>query len=148
MLIVVVLLFAICWGPILINNVLVAAGVLNRYHYGYLKPLRQAIFLLSYLNSCLNPLVYSFMSAHFRASFRQAILTCCGFRRRMRSPRDAASFRSRTSTVSFRHDLRTSSAMSTRRQVYLSPETHRIRLGDSSKSYGDETSTPDFQDKD
>jgi len=122
MLIVVVLLFAICWGPVLINNVLVAAGVLSQLHYGYLKPLRQAFYLLSYLNSCLNPLVYGFMSAHFRASFRQAFFSCCFFRRRhVRNPRSLASFHSRTMVTSFRSPpgrLHTS----TRRKIYLAPD--------------------------
>ncbi|XP_076462091.1 QRFP-like peptide receptor [Babylonia areolata] len=120
MLIVVVLLFAVCWGPVLINNVLVGAGVLSRLHYGYLKPLRQAFYLLSYLNSCLNPMVYGFMSAHFRASFRQAFFSCCFFRCRMRSSRELMSFRSRTTVISFRAEpgrLQTTS----RRKVYLTP---------------------------
>nr|KAG5700080.1 hypothetical protein BaRGS_029830 [Batillaria attramentaria] len=149
MLIVVVLLFAVCWGPVLINNVLVAAGVLHQYHYGYLKPLRQALFLLSYLNSCLNPFVYGFMSAHFRASFRQAFVSCCWFRRRMRTPHDMASFRSFTtrSTVSFRHDPRLGN-MSARRKIYLTPDIRRIRRknGEGS-SYVESFSTTGAEDK-
>ncbi|XP_035826801.1 cholecystokinin receptor type A-like [Aplysia californica] len=77
MLIVVVVLFAVCWGPILINNLLVSLRVLDSLHIGHLKPLRQAMFLLSYLNSSLNPLVYGFMSRHFRRGFREAICVCC-----------------------------------------------------------------------
>lgn len=76
MLIVVVVLFAVCWGPILINNLLVALNVLDKLHIGHLKPLRQALFILSYLNSSLNPLVYGFMSRHFRHGFRDAICVC------------------------------------------------------------------------
>ncbi|PVD23758.1 hypothetical protein C0Q70_17031 [Pomacea canaliculata] len=107
MLVVVVMLFAVCWGPLLAHNVLVASGVLEAYHYGYLKPLRQALFLMSYLNSCLNPFVYGFMSAHFRASFRQALFSCCHFRLRKRIAFDtAASFRSRSTVVSFRCEAR------------------------------------------
>ncbi|XP_055886243.1 pyroglutamylated RF-amide peptide receptor-like [Biomphalaria glabrata] len=73
MLIVVVVLFAVCWGPILINNLLVSVRFLNNLNEGHLKPLRIALFLLSYLNSSLNPLVYGFMSSHFRRGFREAI---------------------------------------------------------------------------
>ncbi|ESO92589.1 hypothetical protein LOTGIDRAFT_162500, partial [Lottia gigantea] len=76
MLIVVVVLFAICWGPILINNLLVAVGAIEKYHYDYLKPMRQAFFLMSYFNSCSNPIVYGFMSKHFRRSFQRAIMSC------------------------------------------------------------------------
>ncbi|BFZ16571.1 hypothetical protein BsWGS_19610 [Bradybaena similaris] len=82
MLIVVVVLFAVCWGPILINNLLVSLGVLDNLHTGHLKPLRQAMFLMSYLNSSLNPLVYGFMSRHFRRGFREAICVCCSSNRR------------------------------------------------------------------
>lgn len=78
MLIVVVLLFSICWAPILINNVLVAVGVLDQLHHGYLKPMREAFFVMSYLNSCVNPIVYGFMSKNFRESFKLALLSCCG----------------------------------------------------------------------
>ncbi|CAL1530344.1 unnamed protein product, partial [Lymnaea stagnalis] len=76
MLIVVVVLFVVCWGPILINNLLVAFDVLDKLHVGPLKPLRMAMSLLSYLNSSLNPLVYGFMSRHFRRGFRDAIRVC------------------------------------------------------------------------
>ncbi|XP_070196502.1 galanin receptor 2a-like [Littorina saxatilis] len=123
MLIVVVLLFAVCWGPVLINNVMVAAGVLNRLHYGYLKPLRQAFYLLSYLNSCLNPLVYGFMSRHFRASFRQAFFSCCFVRRRhSRNPRDLASFRSCSTAASFRVPPRRLNHNTTNRKIYLASD--------------------------
>lgn len=87
MLIVVVVLFAVCWGPILINNLLVALNVIDKLHVGPLKPLRQTIYLMSYLNSSLNPLVYGFMSRHFRRGFREAICVCCSSSRRTRDNR-------------------------------------------------------------
>ncbi|KAK6179239.1 hypothetical protein SNE40_011645 [Patella caerulea] len=89
MLIVVVVLFSVCWGPILINNVLVAVGVIERFHYDYLKPMRQAFFLMSYFNSCSNPIVYGFMSKHFRQSFKRAILSwfCCSKRKQLQKIR-------------------------------------------------------------
>lgn len=76
MLIIVVVLFALCWGPILINNVLVAFGILNDIHMGFLKPMRTAFSLMSYANSCVNPIVYGFMSKNFRDTFRYAINHC------------------------------------------------------------------------
>ena len=76
MLVIVLLLFALCWAPILTNNVMTAFGHLQSLHYGYLKPMRQAFFLMSYFNSCLNPIVYAFFSRNFRQSFRMAICAC------------------------------------------------------------------------
>ena len=79
MLVSIIVLFSICWGPILIDNVLVAFGYLNKYNYGYLKYMRQAFALMSYFNSCVNPIVYAFMSKNFRDSFKYALCLC--FRR-------------------------------------------------------------------
>lgn len=79
MLVVVVFLFVLCWAPILINNVLVGFNVLPLLHYGPLKPMRMMFNLLSYFNSCINPVVYSFMSRNFRESFKQTFRSiCCG----------------------------------------------------------------------
>jgi hypothetical protein len=70
MLIIVVFLFAVCWGPILINNVFVAFGIINDLHTDFLKPMRTAFLLMSYANSCINPIVYGFMSKNFRDTFK------------------------------------------------------------------------------
>lgn len=81
MLVVVVFLFVLCWAPILINNVLVGFNILPLLHYGSLKPMRMTFHLLSYFNSCINPVVYSFMSRNFRESFKQTFRNlCCGKR--------------------------------------------------------------------
>ncbi|GFT61627.1 g_PROTEIN_RECEP_F1_2 domain-containing protein [Nephila pilipes] len=85
MLVAVVILFIICWAPILINNVLTSFDVLDRLNYGYLKPMRTAFHLMSYFNSCINPCVYGFLSANFRNSFKAALVTClCGKRQKIR----------------------------------------------------------------
>lgn len=76
MLVLVVLLFVLCWAPILINNVLTAFQVLEELHLGALKPMRMAFFALSYVNSCVNPIVYAFLSKNFRESFKYAICVC------------------------------------------------------------------------
>lgn len=76
MLMAIILIFVICWAPTLIDNVLVAFGVLEKLHYGYLKPMRQAFLLMSYFNSCVNPMVYAFMSRNFRETFRYALCMC------------------------------------------------------------------------
>jgi len=70
MLIIVVFLFAVCWGPILINNVFAAFGIISDL------PMRTAFLLMYYANSCINPIVYGFMSKHFRDTFRHAISNC------------------------------------------------------------------------
>ncbi|KAK2185514.1 hypothetical protein NP493_232g03007 [Ridgeia piscesae] len=75
MLATIVVLFVICWGPSLIDNVLVAFSVVERYHYDHLKYMRQAFSLMAYFNSCVNPIVYAFMSKSFRQGFRR---TACG----------------------------------------------------------------------
>ncbi|KAL3851827.1 hypothetical protein ACJMK2_015532 [Sinanodonta woodiana] len=75
-LIVIVVLFALCWLPVLINNVLVAFGVLDYLSHGYMRHVRLAFHILSYANSSINPFVYAFMSKKFREGFRQAICAC------------------------------------------------------------------------
>eukprot|EP00058_Branchiostoma_floridae_P017238 XP_002602726.1 hypothetical protein BRAFLDRAFT_210266 [Branchiostoma floridae] len=65
MLIVVIALFAVCWVPILLLNVLKAFDVVNTYtpEVYYMSI---AFQLMGYLNSCVNPICYAFMSKNFR----------------------------------------------------------------------------------
>lgn len=76
MLVAIVTLFAICWSPTLIDNVLSAFNVIDPQHLGSIKHLRQAFALMSYANSCVNPVVYAFMSKNFRAGFVKTL--ACG----------------------------------------------------------------------
>ncbi|ELU04735.1 hypothetical protein CAPTEDRAFT_22840, partial [Capitella teleta] len=69
MVLAIILLFVLCWGPLLTDNVLTSFGVLSELHYGHLKPIRQAFSIMAYSNSCINPIVYAFMSKNFRSSF-------------------------------------------------------------------------------
>jgi hypothetical protein len=73
MLLAVVVLFAVCWGPTLIDNVLREFDVVERLSPAPLKYVRQAFALMSYANSCANPVVYAFMSKNFRAGFRKTL---------------------------------------------------------------------------
>ena len=41
MLVAIIVLFAVCWGPTFIDDVLVAYGVIGKLIYGNLKPMRQ-----------------------------------------------------------------------------------------------------------
>nr|CAH7740455.1 unnamed protein product [Callosobruchus chinensis] len=69
MLVIVVALFAICWTPLLVDNVLTAFGLLPHMRFGTLKYMSSAFHLLAYFNSCVNPVVYGFMSKSFRDNF-------------------------------------------------------------------------------
>ncbi|KAF2882316.1 hypothetical protein ILUMI_23881 [Ignelater luminosus] len=75
MLVAVVVLFAICWGPLLIDNVLTAYNILPMQRTEYLKYMATAFHLMAYFNSCINPIIYGFMSKSFRESFQSAL--CC-----------------------------------------------------------------------
>ena len=94
MLVAVIILYALCHGPCLIDNVLVAFGHVDRLHYGSLKHIRQAFAVMSYFNSCVNPIVYAFMSKNFREGFKIALCMCLY--------RDAPSGYSST-TVNYEH---------------------------------------------
>lgn len=50
MLVATVLLFALCWGPVLVENVLTAYGYLPRSKSGTHKHLHTVFQLMSYLN--------------------------------------------------------------------------------------------------
>ncbi|CAG0892158.1 unnamed protein product [Darwinula stevensoni] len=77
MLVVVVLLFLLSWGPSLIENVLTSFDVIDELHStAVLKHMRLAFALMAYFNSCVNPIVYGFMSRNFREGFRQALSIC------------------------------------------------------------------------
>lgn len=72
MLVAVVVLFAICWSPMLIDNVLTAYGIFPKQKHSHYKHMNTAFQLMAYLNSCINPIIYGFMSKHFRESFLSA----------------------------------------------------------------------------
>jgi len=83
MLIVVVAIFVLCWAPILIINVLTAFIIIPILNYGNMKAIKTAFHLFSYANSCVNPIIYGFMSRSFRASFKAALVRCLGCKRNM-----------------------------------------------------------------
>ncbi len=104
MLVAIIVLFAVCWTPIMVDNVLVAFGVLHRFHYGPLKPMRQAFACMSYFNSCVNPIVYAFMSRNFRQSFKFTLCACVKgekYRQRQRYGAQVTSHPTITSSVNF-----------------------------------------------
>ena len=76
MLVAVVVVFIVCWAPILINNVLIAFEILPELNVPPYKYMRECFHLLSYVNSCVNPIVYGFMSRNFRQTFKKALCSC------------------------------------------------------------------------
>lgn len=78
MILAIIFLFVLCWGPLLIDNVLTSFKVLTELNYGPLKPIRQTFAIMAYSNSCINPIVYAFMSKNFRSSFVSTIQSLLG----------------------------------------------------------------------
>ncbi|XP_076462821.1 orexin receptor type 2-like [Babylonia areolata] len=89
MLIAIVVVFAICYLPVHLMNVLRYFQVLKFSGKGAaVQPLIS--HWLPYLNSALNPVIYNFMSAKFRKEFKVACFCClyCRFRHRHFRRRD------------------------------------------------------------
>jgi len=73
MLLMVVCVFIVCWSPILIFNVLQSFDVIPTQLFDEYKHVKTSFSLLAYFNSCLNPIIYGFMSATFRQSFKDLL---------------------------------------------------------------------------
>merc|ERR1719336_1878870 len=76
MLAMVVLVFLLCWSPILLFELLQSFDIVNWWITGGLKHTKTCFSLLAYFNSCINPVIYGFMSRNFRQSFSEALCTC------------------------------------------------------------------------
>ncbi|XP_049799798.1 allatostatin-A receptor-like, partial [Schistocerca nitens] len=74
MVVVVVAIFAVCWCPIQVILVLKTVGM---YDITTAKVMLQIVsHVLAYMNSCVNPILYAFLSDNFRKAFRKVIY--CG----------------------------------------------------------------------
>ncbi len=73
---VVVATFALCWGPIHLVHLQTDLGTPEYSNIFYI--IKIVAHCLSYANSAINPIIYSFMSKSFRQSFREAC--CCKLR--------------------------------------------------------------------
>lgn len=73
MIIIVIILFAICWLPIQIIFMIRMAGKYTTNAFNFW--LHLVANCLAYTNSCINPILYAFLSENFRKSFRN--LLCC-----------------------------------------------------------------------
>ncbi|CAD5123650.1 unnamed protein product [Dimorphilus gyrociliatus] len=77
LIVVVVLAFALCWLP---SHVFWLYTTLHKLHQGREAPKTMALYVfrmishvLSYANSAVNPILYAFLSRHFRIAFRRAL---------------------------------------------------------------------------
>ncbi|KAI8128253.1 hypothetical protein FF38_08963 [Lucilia cuprina] len=71
MVVVVVLAFAICWLPI---HVILVLKAFNLYGSSHVTVIIQIIsHVLAYTNSCINPILYAFLSDNFRKAFRKIV---------------------------------------------------------------------------
>ncbi|XP_077989046.1 G-protein coupled receptor 54-like [Glandiceps talaboti] len=76
MVLIVVILFAICWGPLQIMNQWMMLD--GSYPFNSVPVYRFRIFCLclAYSNSCVNPFVYAFATNSFRKYFKKLFKTC------------------------------------------------------------------------
>ncbi|XP_074654542.1 somatostatin receptor type 2-like [Tubulanus polymorphus] len=70
MLITVVVIFLVCWGPKLIFAVLIRYRLQFLYEDESFPIVKGFIYLLPYVQSCVNPIVYGFMSSNFQRGLR------------------------------------------------------------------------------
>ncbi|XP_052785137.1 G-protein coupled receptor 54-like [Mya arenaria] len=73
MLITVILVFLFCWGPKLIFRIMKYSEYKVHMHTTTHFRLQIVIYCLPYVQSCLNPVIYGFMSKNFRKS----VVTSC-----------------------------------------------------------------------
>jgi allatostatin A receptor len=74
MVVIVVVTFAFCWCPIQIILVLKS---MNMYEITTFSVMTQIIsHVLAYMNSCVNPILYAYLSENFRKAFRKVIYCC------------------------------------------------------------------------
>lgn len=78
MVVVVVAVFVLCWLPFYVLNVVNLLVVLP----GDFRGLYVFVVVLSYANSCANPILYGFLSDNFKRGFRKAL---CGASRRVKN---------------------------------------------------------------
>ncbi|XP_066995810.2 allatostatin-A receptor [Anabrus simplex] len=71
MLIIVIVLFLVCWGPRIIMEILITKGMMPFTSTVY--RLRVTFYVLPVVHACVNPFIYSFMSKNFRRSFQRQL---------------------------------------------------------------------------
>ncbi|XP_059491080.1 allatostatin-A receptor-like [Neocloeon triangulifer] len=76
MVVVVVATFAICWCPIQIILVMKSLEMYEISAFGIMVQIISHV--LAYMNSCVNPILYAYLSENFRKAFRKVIYCCPG----------------------------------------------------------------------
>ncbi|XP_069126773.1 orexin receptor type 2-like [Argopecten irradians] len=84
MLMTIVVIFAVCYLPVHILNLIRFTDSFLRVDENIIINVALIAHILCYVNSAINPVIYNFMSAKFRKEFRMT-LTCCRCRRRQSS---------------------------------------------------------------
>ncbi|KAK2141857.1 hypothetical protein LSH36_1031g00010 [Paralvinella palmiformis] len=80
MLLMIIVVFFLCWGPKLVLNVM-KRHELKILHLDPAFYVSLVINLLPYIHSCINPIIYSFMSNNFRRSLRTGCRACSRWER-------------------------------------------------------------------
>ena len=70
----VIVTFAVCWLPTHISFLVEAFASVHEYYRVEMVAFQIAATCLAYANSCLNPVIYAFLSESFRQSFRELLL--------------------------------------------------------------------------
>lgn len=80
MLIAVVFMFGLCFFPLHLFNIFRYTGVLHKINYSHAVVFALISHWAVFFNSCINPIIYNFMSDKFRKEFKVAVLLCvsCG----------------------------------------------------------------------
>jgi len=71
MIVVVIVIFSLCWGPI---HIILNMKGMDKFPVNKLSiSLQIAAQVLAYMNSCMNPILYAFLSENFRSAFKKVI---------------------------------------------------------------------------
>ena len=68
---IVVVIFAVCWCPIQLVLVLKSLSLFEITHFTVMIQITSHV--LAYTNSCINPILYAFLSDNFRKAFRKIV---------------------------------------------------------------------------
>lgn len=90
--VVVVAIFTVCWLPLQIIFMVQAFGSYPNMEEGWIA-VKLGANCLAYLNSCVNPILYAFLSDKFRKSFLKLLGCVVGFQPLPRSDVERTSFR-------------------------------------------------------
>nr|XP_054763944.1 galanin receptor 2a-like [Lytechinus pictus] len=130
---VVVLVFGLCWFPHHLIFMWQSYGDFP-YNERTIK-LKAASLCLSYINSCLNPIIYSIMSENFRKAMKKALQKCGAD-----SPNPQGSGHGRgapiirlTPVTQHNHHFQANHHQESNRRYYPHRNHHRHRLSDSNR---------------